>query len=479
MSAPPNLFISYSWSSPEHEQWVLDLATELSNSGVHVILDKWDLREGQDSIEFMEKMVTDPSVSKVVMVCDKVYADKADGRSGGVGTETQIISAEVYGQKEKAKFVAVIAEKNKDGKPYVPTYYKSKIYIDLSESDRYAEGFEKLLRWIFDKPLHTRPEIGKPPSFVVEENAPVMGTSPLAKRVIEGFKSDKAFAKGALDEYLSTFSEQLERFRIAKGDEEFDELVVKSIDAALPARNEFISVITALVQYGDVSAQIQRLHRFFESLAPYLTRPANVNSWNESDFDNFKFIIHELFLYTIALLLRAERFDAATFLLAQPYFIAGNSEYGKSPTVTYAVFQDHVGSLEARNRRLGLRRLSVRADLLEQRSHLSGVHFRFVMQADFACFLRADLLHADYYDRWFPESLLYASRSHGPFEIFARAVSKRYLDKVLTLLGVDDVSTIAAKLDSYMKERGSFPHWDHQSFNASALLGVQSLGTKD
>ena len=179
MSATPRLFISYSWSSPEHEQWVLDLATELSDSGVHVVLDKWDLREGQDSIAFMEQMVTDASVSKVVMVCDKVYADKADGRSGGVGTETQIISAEVYAQKEQAKFVAVIAEKDQDGKPYVPTYYKSKIYIDLSESERYAEGFEKLLRWIFDKPLHTRPELGKPPSFIVEENTPVMGTSAL------------------------------------------------------------------------------------------------------------------------------------------------------------------------------------------------------------------------------------------------------------------------------------------------------------
>ena len=34
----PKLFISYSWSSPEHEQWVVDLATELRESGVDVIL---------------------------------------------------------------------------------------------------------------------------------------------------------------------------------------------------------------------------------------------------------------------------------------------------------------------------------------------------------------------------------------------------------------------------------------------------------
>ena len=82
MNTPPRLFISYSWSTPGHEQWVIDLATELVNSGVDVILDKWNLREGHDSVAFMEKMVTDPSISKVVLICDQVYASKADGRSG-------------------------------------------------------------------------------------------------------------------------------------------------------------------------------------------------------------------------------------------------------------------------------------------------------------------------------------------------------------------------------------------------------------
>jgi hypothetical protein len=53
------LFISYSWSNPDHQQWVIDLATQLRESGVDVILDKWDLKEGHDAYAFMEKMVTD------------------------------------------------------------------------------------------------------------------------------------------------------------------------------------------------------------------------------------------------------------------------------------------------------------------------------------------------------------------------------------------------------------------------------------
>ena len=93
------LFISYSWSNSTHEQWVTDLATELREAGVDVILDKWDLKEGYDAVAFMEKMVTDPDIKKVAIVTDETYAKKADGRAGGVGTETQIISKEVIGHR--------------------------------------------------------------------------------------------------------------------------------------------------------------------------------------------------------------------------------------------------------------------------------------------------------------------------------------------------------------------------------------------
>ena len=115
----PKLFISYSWSTPDHEQWVVDLAKELVEAGIEVLFDKWDLREGHDAIAFMEKMVTDPTITKVAIVCDRVYAEKADGRRGGVGTEAQIISREVYERTEQSKFVALIAERDENGTPYL------------------------------------------------------------------------------------------------------------------------------------------------------------------------------------------------------------------------------------------------------------------------------------------------------------------------------------------------------------------------
>jgi hypothetical protein len=292
----PKLFISYSWSDVEHEQWVVNLATELRESGVDVILDKWDLKEGHDTFVFMEKMVTDPEIKKVAIICDEKYATKADGREGGVGTETQIISKEVYEKQDQEKFVAIVCKKNSDGKPFLPTYYKSRIYIDLSEADIYSENFERLLRWIFDKPLNVKPELGNAPSFLSEEKHISLGTTVLFKRCVDALKNHKTYASGAFDEYCTVFAANLERFRILDQEGEFDDAVIKNIEEFKPFRNEAIQLFITIAQYSQSEVIIQRLHRFFESLIPYMNRPPNITQCKEWDFDNYKFVVHELFL---------------------------------------------------------------------------------------------------------------------------------------------------------------------------------------
>ena len=88
----PKVFISYSWTTHEYEEKVVALAEKLVEMGVDVVMDKWDLVEGAEINAYMEKMVTDKSISKVLILCDKAYAEKADNRKGGVGTETLIIT---------------------------------------------------------------------------------------------------------------------------------------------------------------------------------------------------------------------------------------------------------------------------------------------------------------------------------------------------------------------------------------------------
>jgi len=476
MMTAPKLFISYSWSDAEHEQWVIDLATDLRESGVDVILDKWDLKEGNDAVTFMERMVTDPKIKKVAIIFDEKYALKADGRAGGVGTETQIISKEVYDNQAQEKFVAVVSKKDENGKPYLPTYYKSRIYIDLAEADRYTDNFERLVRWIFDEPLYVKPELGNKPSFLSEGEHISLGTTAIFKRCIDAIKNHKPYAFGAFDDYCTTFSANLERFRISRSAGEFDDAVIKSIEEFLPFRNEVIQLFITIAQYAPEEQFIKRLHRFFESLIPYMNKTQNVSQREEWDFDNYKFIVHELFLYGLAILLKHDRFEQANYLLQQQYYLPGN--YGRDVMVNFIVFRKYMGSLERRNQRLSLQRSSLRAELLKERCTGTGIDFNYLLQADFIAFMRAEVESQGDDKSWWTETLVYLGHYNIGFEIFARSVSKEYFDKSKVLLAIREPKDLEPLLKSYHDGSRKLPRWGFNGIDPKSLLGYEHLATR-
>ncbi|MFC1944255.1 hypothetical protein ACFLX5_01985 [Chloroflexota bacterium] len=397
-----------------------------------------------------------------------------------MGTETQIISPEVYNKEDQNKFVAVQAERDENGTPYLPTYYRSRIYIDLSYSNLYAVNFEQLLRWIYDKPLYVKPELGKRPSFLSEDNPISLGTTSKFRRALDAVTNNKQYAKGALSEFFSTFASKLEGFRITDEEGEFDDKVVDNIDKFLPFRNEAIEIFLAIAQYLNDSETIQLLHRFFESLIPYMEKPENVTSWQNWDFDNFKFIIHELFLYVVACLLKYECFDSLAYLLRQDYYVEGSSKYGKSAMVPIRIFQRSTLSLEHRNKRLGLIKLSLRADLLEQRSKSSGIAFRQLMQADFVLFIRDSFesMRNEAYNSWWPISLVYTEWQKEPFEIFARARSQEYFDKMKCIFNIQHKEHSNLLFDAFRNNKLTVPTWTFHSLNPEILIGFEKLATK-
>lgn len=209
---PPKVFISYSWSGPEHEQFVIDLATALRSHGVDAVLDKWDLQPGQDKYVFMESMVTDATVSRVLVICDKKYQDKANVRAGGVGTESQIISAELYGKVNQTKFIPVVCEYDDDGAPCLPIFMKARIYVDISSDERYGEGLDHLLRLIYEQPLHQKPSLGAPPVFINNPGIPYAKELSAAVRAIQEGKSNRQglenlFLKSVLIELEKQYNE--------------------------------------------------------------------------------------------------------------------------------------------------------------------------------------------------------------------------------------------------------------------------------
>ena len=163
------VFISYSWTSPEHEKWVYDLAVRLMENGIEVKFDKWDLQPGQDKYAFMESIVQDETINRVLIICDEGYKSKADNREGGVGTESQIITPEIYGKTNQRKFIPIIAQRGMAFDDYLPVFLKSRIVIDMSSDDVYESGYEKLLRLIAERPEFRKPAKGQLPNYLFED----------------------------------------------------------------------------------------------------------------------------------------------------------------------------------------------------------------------------------------------------------------------------------------------------------------------
>lgn len=472
----PKLFISYSWSNPDYEQDILRIATELRGAGIDVILDKWDLREGQDSHAFMEQMVRDPDIRKVAIFTDRTYTEKADRRRGGVGTETQIITTEVYKSQEQNKFVAVVMERDAEGKACIPIYYTSRIYIDLSDAATYATEFERLLRWVYDKPLHEKPEIGKTPAFLTESATSVrLATSVQARRAQDAIRNNRDNALPATREYFDQVVSEFEKLRISsKSSDEFDGEVVKSIEDFLPHRDELIDIFNnlALYRYGN---DIYRLiHRFFEQLIGYYNPPEGTRHWRDWDSDNYKFIIHELYLYVVATFLKHERFEGVAVLASD--FFAPN-ERRNDEMQRFATIRQPIRSLSSRNDRLNLRRLSLRGDMLKDRCFGVPLKFADLMQADFVLFSRASL-HLIEYHGWLPETLLFAEDYQGAFEIFARARSVKYFENVKTVLSIADKEQLMALAQTYQNDRRRWPAWGHTSINPLSLMGIDKIATQ-
>ena len=223
----PKVFISYSWKPIGNKQKTIALAERLESEGVNVVLDEWNLAEGQDKYQFMEQMVNDVEVKRVLIICNKEYSDKANSKSGGVGIESLIISDEVYSKADQKKFIPLIFERDVDGKEFVPTFIKSRIYIDLSNDEIFEEEYEKLMRNLFDKPASKRPPRGKPPAYITQEDPVFLRTSHKVSTIHNALISEKKNYQVFIDEYYETFLQALTDFEIQSEDSKFIQVLMK------------------------------------------------------------------------------------------------------------------------------------------------------------------------------------------------------------------------------------------------------------
>jgi hypothetical protein len=160
---PATVFISYSWDSQEHQDWVLKLANDLMERyGIPVLLDQYELGAGRELAYFMETSIQ--KADKVLLIMTPNYQARAAKRTGGVGFEYSMISQGMYAsQVESDKFIPVLREGTADSS--CPMYVKGRVYHDMRDSSHYESQLFKLARLILDKPALKKPLLGPVPDF--------------------------------------------------------------------------------------------------------------------------------------------------------------------------------------------------------------------------------------------------------------------------------------------------------------------------
>jgi TIR domain len=156
----PTAFISYSWESEAHKEWVKRLGTRLRSDGIDLTLDEWRLAPGDQLPHFMEIAIRQSDF--VLIVCTPAYKDKSDRRTTGVGYEGHIITAELMTDKNDRKFVPILRQG--EWRDAAPSWLLGKLYVDLRGEPYVESNYQQLLNALRG----------------ILPEAPPLGTAPLA-----------------------------------------------------------------------------------------------------------------------------------------------------------------------------------------------------------------------------------------------------------------------------------------------------------
>lgn len=463
------VFISYSWTSEEHKEKVNQLADALISYGVEVVVDIYDLKPGQDKYEFMEKIVNDPSVDKVLIISDKVYSEKANRREGGVGTETQIITPSLYENLGENRFIPVVFEKNEDtGEAFLPIYAQSRIYIDLSNDQVYQEGLEQLIRYIYEKPERRKPKLGKAPAYIFDEKLNTFVIESKANEVEHAFSKGPKRVSFSLKDYFEAFIEELDKLKVKeKPEEDLDAASFRMIDESLPFRQSFVKVMHVFVQEENVDPNF--IVEFFED---FYNKIYQMEEEDGLAPEAAKFLLAELFICSTAIFIKYKRWDILVNTLNYLYFNKKYRRYCSFGSLRIPAIYIYKGQIQKNSGRN-----SLIADKMEKRS--SDKEFNLMIEADMFLYYVSKINPSkgvDYPVEWFPETYIFLERINKNIKVLISLKSKSHLKKLLPIFGVSEEKLLEI-VPLIEGKRGFSRSWQHIP-GFEEILKADMIGTQ-
>ena len=479
----PKVFVSYAWNG--HPDAVRAIVNQLKADGVQVIWDQDNAKPGYDAIAFMEQSVDDPTITKVLVMCDRAYTEKAKVRKGGVGTETKIISVEAYSQESQGKFIPVVLEHDESGNAFRPRFLKNLWYIDLSESGPSGQEYERLKSAIFGEESEGKPEFG-----AQQTQAPKAETTPQAEleqmlRAIQCGDGGVAQQKRtflASRRVLAKELEKIGRTQNNPGSPGTDSLT-------LPLRNACLQITQAALEADaitadDIGDMVEKLHG---EVSPFDAG----KSYQSGDCVFLERFFNELFICLVGLLREMEDYGGLHELLWRTYFL--RSAWFANLPVSHCHFTAFRRAIPAdwRDRsRSGIFLGSASDDgtgLFETRELPPCWTKPKIQCADLFLFQMSAFKNRDTEspgEIWLPVTATHFGNL--PQLGWSRLVSKRHCLRMLPLFdlsSIDELKSALQKTDEATKRN----HWDMQAYSwvlgnirgISDEIRIEEIGSMD
>lgn len=398
------VFVSYSWSSEEYAKKILNIANGLVEQfGVDVVIDKWDLKAGDDKFAFMERMVNAPDIDYVLLFCDKIYQERANNRVGGVGTETQIITSEIYDKIEESKFIPVIMERDKQsGKEFLPTFVKNKIYFDFTNVTKTDyETMEEIARFVYDKPLIKKPKLAAVPEFTQENNLYKLDL--LVQSLGRETNSASRTASVFQSEFLVSYYSEIDNYNITETDLEKSksvkqpsEFIYEKIVKSVPLIEHFNEAIKAYVNSGAIKAEV--FIAYFEDMVEMIEKEERVYFLKA---DLIRFLLHESILNIVHLLLERNEYAILSNIILSDYMYMNREN-------EFTILRMPLESLRQYNEVSNLNKISMHGYVLKNR--YNSKKFKQIQEADLFLYFVTKLnpyFNDQYYNTWYPVTSVY------------------------------------------------------------------------
>lgn len=455
----PKVFISYAWGSQEYQDRVIALSRDLIGDGIDVLLDKWSLKEGHDTYAYMEQSVNNIDVTNVLILLDPVYAQKANSRSGGVGTETQIISPEIYNNVTQEKFLPVVMERDENGNIPKPSYLRGLLHFDLSKPEQYDEEYRRLVLRLYGVDVIPKPTLGKMPRWVTEEAA-----LPSAARVaINSLKKNTNAAERRTDfiVYLGTLKENIRDF-------------TSDADSYLAIYNEMKSYRDEFLHFLKSSSVISDANiligDFLQDLYDALYESSQI-----AHRDAKQVLLHELFVYTIACYFKNKNYGGLEYILNRTYF--GKNFRSDLPVTGLRIFYHYSETMDrAKNKEDNQNYYSGTAQ-----HWMDNIATEICNKREFAF---ADVLIFNYVvygknsnngDRWFPLCYVYDGEYDTLFQktastLISREIAERWM-KIFGYSSLEEFKQKIVKVNELIQNQVRVRCGYNAAFTEAQLLG--------